>query len=169
MLETHTSFDPNRPIGEPRSLRKIDFAKAVNLSPSRVTRMIQQGMPVEPDGRIDVARGKLWMRENIDPRRSAAQPQGSLSFEKPEKINHRERLAREQADRVALQNAILRNEYVKADEVEREWSDLIRQARSAFLAVPSRLRQLLPGLSADEVATIDGELRRVLEELARAE
>jgi phage terminase Nu1 subunit (DNA packaging protein) len=38
------------------------------------------------------------------------------------------------------------------------------QLRSRVLAVPSRLRQLLPNLTIDDIETIDGELRQMLTE-----
>jgi phage terminase Nu1 subunit (DNA packaging protein) len=81
----------------------------------------------------------------------------------------RTRLAREQAEQVALKNAALRRDLVPAADVERTWTAMIRQARSALLAVPSRIRQIIPHLPADEVEVIDGELRRVLKELADAQ
>lgn len=166
MQEAHSS----EMIGEPKTLRKVDFAKLVGVSAGRVSHMIKAGMPVEPDGRIDVARGKLWIQSNVDPKRSAAQSaQSEMPFAaQPDASAERVRLLREQADYAALKNAEKRRELVPAVEVEREWSALIRQARSGILAVPSRLRQLIPHLSADEVETIDAELRRALEELTHA-
>lgn len=166
MLNLHTSLDVDKPLGEPRSLTKSAFARVVNLSPGRISQMIKKGMPVEPDGRIDIARGKIWMQENIDPRRSAAQPQGVMSFERPVSINERDRLAREQADNVALKNAALRRELVPAVEVEARWSDILRRVRSKVLSVPSRVRQNLPHLMLQDVAAFDAELRRALDELA---
>lgn len=78
----------------------------------------------------------------------------------------RARLAKEQADAQALKNAALRRDLVPAAEVEREWSDTLRLVRSKILALPSRLRQTLAHLTAADVAAIDSELRRTLEELA---
>lgn len=168
MLETHASTATGS-IGSPRSLRKIDFAKLVNYSPGRVTQLIKQGLPVEPDGRVPVAEARLWILENVKPVHKRPSRQGALDLSRPAILSERDRLAHEQANHVALKNAAMRRELVAAAEVEREWAGMIRQARSALLAVPSRLRQLIPGLSADEVAMIDAELRRVLEELAHAE
>lgn len=76
----------------------------------------------------------------------------------------RARLAREQADAQALRNAALRGELVAAAEVERTWSDLLRQVRARILAVPARVRSALP-LDAAAIDTIDHELRQALEEL----
>jgi len=81
----------------------------------------------------------------------------------------RARLAKEQADAQALKNAALRRDLVPAADVEREWSDTLRQLRSKILALPSRLRQSLVHLTAADVAAIDGELRRTLEELAHVD
>lgn len=157
-------------LGEPKTLRKSAFAKLVKVTPGRVSQMITAGMPVEPDGRIDVARGKLWIQANVSPTRSAAQSgQADIPFAaQPDASSERVRLLREQADHAALKNAALRRELVPAAEVEREWSGILRQVRSGILAAPSRLRQLLPHLTADDVEQIDGELRRVPEEIANA-
>lgn len=166
MLSAHSSFDVDKPIGAPRALSKSAFARVANISPGRVSQMIKAGLPVEPDGKIDIARGKIWMQENIDPRRSAAQSQGRFSFERPATVSERDRLAKEQADNVALKNAALRRELVPATEVEARWSDILRRVRSKVLAVPSRVRQTHPHLTAQDVVAIDAELRRALEELA---
>lgn len=170
MLQTHSSFDPDAVIGEPRSLSKGAFAKKVGLSPGRVSQMIKAGLPVEPDGRIDVARGRIWIQDNIDGNRSAAQKQRSLPLDAPRQdsvATERLRLVKEQADAAALKNAILRRELVAAVDVEREWSAVLRQVRAALLAIPSRMRQTLPHLTAHDVAAMDAELRRVLEDIAR--
>lgn len=158
-------------IEAPTKVRKVAFARLVNVSPGRISQMIASGLPVEDDGRIDVARGKAWIRENVSASRSAAQsPQADLPFAaQPDAAAERLRLIKEQADHAALKNSALRRELVPAAEVEREWAGILRQVRAGILAVPSRLRQLLPGLTAAEVEAIDSELRRVLEEMAHAE
>lgn len=161
-------FEPDKPIGEPRAVSKSAFAGLVNLSPGRVSQMIRQGLPVEPSGKIDIARGKIWIQENVDPRRRAAQPQGRFSFDRKPVENERDRLVREQATNVALKNAALRRELVSAAEVEARWSDILRRVRSRLLAVPSRVRQASPHLTAHDVALFDAELRRALDELAGA-
>ena len=77
----------------------------------------------------------------------------------------RARLAREQADGVALKNAKARGELVEAAEVERAWADTLRHVRSRILAVPSRIREKLGHLPAEDIAAIDRELRDTLAEL----
>lgn len=80
----------------------------------------------------------------------------------------RARLAKEQADAQALKNAALRGELVKAEDVGRTWSDLLRKLRSRILAVPARLRQT-HSFDAGQVDAIDRELRTALEELGHAD
>ena len=155
-------------ISAPRTLRKKDFAELVGVTPARVTHMIGKGLPVEADNRIDVARGKLWIKENVNATRSAAQAkqQDLLPFAaQPDAAAEHARLAKERADTQALKNAQLRKELVPAAEVERAWAGEWRLMRSAILAVSSRLRQRLPHLTAEDVEIIDGELRGILKDM----
>lgn len=155
-------------ISEPKTLRKKSFAELVGVTPARVSHMIKQGLPVEPDGKIDVARGKLWIRDNVSSTRAAAQSKQPDIFSfaaQPDAAAEHARLAKERADTQALKNAQLRRELVPAAEVERAWAGEWRLMRSAILAASSRLRQRLPHLTADDVEVIDGELRGLLKEM----
>lgn len=73
----------------------------------------------------------------------------------------RARLAKEQADAQAMKNAVQRGELVAADEVAREWGDVLRRVRARILAAPSRLRQEL-ALAPDVAEAFDRELRDCL-------
>ncbi|MBD2842241.1 terminase small subunit [Erythrobacter rubeus] len=77
------------------------------------------------------------------------------------------RLKREQADAVALKNAQARGELVPAENVEREWSGVLRTVRAAMLSIPARVQARLAHLSADDVAVIDREVRDALTETAK--
>lgn len=170
MQDTHSLDIESALSGPIRSVTKKGFAAMVNVSPGRVSQMIKAGLPVEHNGRIDIARGKLWIAENISNTRSNAQVRGPDLFgEDRRKISlndERSRLAKEQADAVAMRNEQLRRELVKASDVEREWASILRKLRSSLLAVPSRTRQLLAHLTPHDVAVFDAEIRRALEDLA---
>lgn len=158
-------------IQAPDKMAKSAFAKLVKVTPGRVSQMIAAGLPVEPGGKIDVAKGKAWIKDNVSASRSAAQAaQGALPFAaQPDAASERLRLLTAQADSAEMKAAAQRRELVPAADVEREWSGLLRLVRSGILAVPSRLRQVLPHLAASDVEAIDAELRRALEELADAQ
>lgn len=81
----------------------------------------------------------------------------------------RARLAREKADEAARRNAVARDELVKAEDVTRAWSDVLRKVRAGVLAVPSRIRSSLPHLTAADMAVIDRETRDTLEGLAHGD
>lgn len=49
--------------------------------------------------------------------------------------------------------------------VEAEWSGVLRTVRAGMLAVPSRVQQRLPHLTAHDVAQIDAEVRAALVEV----
>ncbi|MBB94658.1 MAG: DNA packaging protein [Rhodobacteraceae bacterium] len=86
----------------------------------------------------------------------------------PQLTAEKARLAKEQADAQALKNAKARGELVDAAEVERTWSDVLRQVRARILSTPPRLRQIL-NLSAADADLIDRELRDALSELGHAD
>ena len=77
----------------------------------------------------------------------------------------RGRLAAAQADVAEIKAAKLRGELVEAVEVEAEWARVLRAVCAGMLAVPSRVAQRLPHLSAHDVAEIDAEVRTVLTEI----
>jgi phage terminase Nu1 subunit (DNA packaging protein) len=77
----------------------------------------------------------------------------------------RGRLAAAQADVAEIRAAKMRGELVEAAEVEAELSAVLRAVRAGLLAVPSRVSQRLPHLSAHDVAEIEAEVRAALTEV----
>jgi len=80
--------------------------------------------------------------------------------------DERTRLAREQADKVAMANAVARGEMLPARQVQSEWASILRDVRAGLLAVASRCGSNLPHLTQHDVASIDAEIRSALEALA---
>ncbi|RDW14107.1 terminase small subunit [Paracoccus thiocyanatus] len=76
------------------------------------------------------------------------------------------RLTRAQADKEETRVARERGELVPADAVTREWAGILRDLRSALLAVPSRCGAGLPHLTSTDIATLDREIRLALERVA---
>jgi hypothetical protein len=64
-----------------------------------------------------------------------------------------------------LKAARQRGSLLDAGAVEAEWSGILRTVRAGMLAVPSRVAQRLPHLTAHDVAEIDREVRDVLTEV----
>lgn len=72
MPETHGSDLFGGGGGPPDTMSKKGFAELIGVSPGRVSQMIAAGLPVEPNGRIHVARGRAWVAANVDPNRRRA-------------------------------------------------------------------------------------------------
>lgn len=87
----------------------------------------------------------------------------------PEYTREKTRLAREQADKAEMQNAVARRELIPSADVEREWSSILRDVRAAMLALPSRLQQRLGHLTTHDIATLEREIRDALSEIANAQ
>ena len=68
-----------------------------------------------------------------------------------------------------LKNARQRGSLLEAEAVEREWGDILRTVRAGMLALPSRVAQRLPHLTAHDVSEIDAEVRAVLAEIGTSQ
>jgi phage terminase Nu1 subunit (DNA packaging protein) len=81
----------------------------------------------------------------------------------------RVRIATAQANKLERENAVARNEMLPAKEVERAWAGVLRDVRSAMLALPSRFQMRLTGLSLSvhDVSEIDREIRDALTEVTQ--
>lgn len=71
MQQTHRLFDFSA-TQPPSVTTKKGFGELLGLTPSRITQLVRAGLPVRPDGRIDVAQGKAWVRENVNEDRRRA-------------------------------------------------------------------------------------------------
>jgi len=125
------------------TVTKSAFAKILGVSPGRVSQMIGQGLPVEANGRIDVARGRCWYGDNIDGRAKAPADlfQAAGPSAKEERDFHEARLRKLKADQ-------MEGTLVDKAEVERTIFGRARADRDAWLA-----------WTADAAAAIAAELR----------
>lgn len=73
MQETHSFPLFADPAAASETLSKKGFSELVGVSPGRVSQLIAAGMPVEPNGRIHVERGRTWIAANVDPNRRRLQ------------------------------------------------------------------------------------------------
>ena len=139
---------------DPGTVTAAELGEHIGMATRSVVELAKRGIAVK------AAPNRYRLKELIarycdDLRRQAKGKGGEAA------AAERGRLAKEQADAIALRNARQRGSLVDAEAVEREWSDILRTVRSGILAIPSRLTHLAP----QERAALDGELRRVLTEL----
>ncbi|MEP9348805.1 hypothetical protein [Xanthobacter sp. KR7-225] len=72
MPETHGSDLFGGGGKPPETMSKKGFAELIGVSPGRVSQLIAAGLPVEPNGRINIERGRAWVAANVDPNRRRA-------------------------------------------------------------------------------------------------
>jgi phage terminase Nu1 subunit (DNA packaging protein) len=138
------------------------LARWLGVTDKTVREMAKAGIVVR------VKRGLYKLEDSVTRyceriRRTASQRGGeaSLATLRDERI----RIAKEQADALALKNAAARGELLDAGAVEADWSTTLRNVRAGMLAVPSRTAARLPHLTPHDVAEIDAEVRAVLTEI----
>ena len=151
------------PVDNPgKPVTAAHLGEVVGITDRAVRELGRRGIvPRLADGRYPIRAAIraycAWMREAAAGRGQMG-PKSSLTAE-------RLRLVREQADRAALGNAQARGELVPAAAVEAEWASVATALRARLLALPSRVNQRLPHLTAAEVEAIDREVRDALTEL----
>lgn len=151
----------------PATMTEAQLAAFLGIATSQVRTKTNEGVLIRnPGGKKGAPAGwdvRASLHGYLSRLREGAVKGGPQSDElKAEKL----RLAREQADKLEIANAAARGDMVRAADVEREWSNVLRDVRSTMLAVPSRVGSKLAHLSAHDVAEIDSEIKAALEGLA---
>lgn len=129
------------------------FGEIVGISQPAVSDLIKRG--ILTDG--DVASNWLiaycsHLREQAAGR---AGSDGSLDL-----VSERARLAKEQADKVAFQNALTRNQLAPVDLLEEVLAKAAGRINGIFDAIPGMIKRRLPALSSDDIDLIAAEIAR---------
>lgn len=151
-------------MGLPAVETKAGFARRVNLSPQRITQLVERGMPVREDGKIDVAEASAWMDENIDPSRRG---KGKIEGKGGPTVADAKRVAmtiRARREQLALQRET--GTLIEREKVERVLFERARGERDAWIGWASRIAAPLAAeLGADAAATFAALDRLVREHL----
>ena len=144
-----------------------EMAQLLGITANRVRTLARDGMLHRPvRGRYDVRASLKTYIGDLRDKASRLGYAGGKHLGKSDLEAEKLRLARQQADKIEIQNAAARGELVKASDVERAWASALRDVRAAMLAVPSRCGATLPHLTAHDIAELDREIRNALEGLA---
>jgi hypothetical protein len=136
------------------TVSKRGFAEELGVSAGRVSQMIKDGLPVEPNGRINIDAGRAWYRANVDANRRRVQIDGDgpVRSSKVKRENAEAEIARLKAERMA-ENLIDRAATLQAIEGR------ARFERDAWIGWVNR--------AAPEIATAGTELAAVVAVLDR--
>jgi phage terminase Nu1 subunit (DNA packaging protein) len=149
-MKMRKAFDPARAC-------RADLAAILQVSPSTLTGWVAAGLPHALEaGRqtFNVPAVLRWLEAK---RRRGGSLQAELA-----------RLAKEQADKIALQNEERRGELVDAGMAAERWNEVAGIVRRRLLAIPSNLSARLLGRSSvAEVKTIiEDEVFAALEQIS---
>src|SRR5689334_473872 len=96
-------------------LSKAAFARLTRRKPSQITKFIERGLPVR-GGKIPVAEGRRWIKDNIRSKRADARANPKRST----KVEEERILLRERAEKLRLENAERRGELCDKSELIHE-------------------------------------------------
>jgi phage terminase Nu1 subunit (DNA packaging protein) len=139
------------------------LADLIGVSPRSTTDLAKRGIIVRALGRTGFAL-RASLRGYAEHMRKLATGRGGESAI-ASATAERSRLIKAQADAQEAKNKLALGSVLDAGEVEKGWSDIVRQSRAAVLAVPARCQQRLPHLTTHDVSEIDMELREALRAL----
>lgn len=170
------------------TVSKTEFAKALRLSGGRISQMIQQGLPVNADGRVPLAEATSWYESRIHKSKKKgpkplADPEQALPLVKSGPTNGKDlpaavRLLEAQATKEE-QLAILRQMEVEErkatlvdlNEIETVWGKIVSATRSRMLNLSDELAARLAVVTdvLECRAIIDREVKAALSSLTEYE
>lgn len=154
----------------PRTVSKRGFAEIIGVTPGRVSQLVAAGLPVEPNGRIDLARGREWVRDHVDQnrRRANIEPEEAPAASAPMTARGRRDLA--EAEIARLKAERLAGRLVDRRATLRVVEGRARFERDAWIGWVNRVSPAIAGETGAElglvVATLDREVRAQLAALA---
>jgi len=139
-------------------------AELMGLTARRLRQMCSERdpPPKNAEGQFDARQFGLWMMRRAAESVAPAADGTSYDYEL-----ERARLTKEQADKTALENDLLRGEVVRAALIEQHWSDLCANFRARLVSLPSRLGALVPDVAQRQkfIAAADAHVYGALAEV----
>ena len=127
-------------------MTQVQFGDLAGISQQAVSDLVRR--KILADG----ATGDEWLLAYCDHLREVAAGRGGENA--LELAAERARLAREQADKIAMQNAVTRGELAPAHLLEEVLARAGARAGRLLETIPGLLRRRLPQLSVDDVAAV---------------
>lgn len=134
-------------------MRQAEFAGLVGISQPAVSGLVARGILLAG------MTGRQMLFAYCGHLRETAAGRSSEDSEL-DLVAERARLAKEQADRIALQNEVTRRELAPVHLIEQVLSQAGARVSGILEAIPGMIKRRLPSLSADEVELITREVAK---------
>lgn len=129
-----------------RPMKQAEFGDLVGISQPAVSDLVRRRVL------LDGASGDEWLLAYCDHLREVAAGRGGDNA--LELAAERARLAKEQADKIAMANAVTRGELAPAHLLEEVLAKAGARAGRILETIPGLLRRRLPQLMADDIAEV---------------
>ncbi|MEM6440055.1 MAG: hypothetical protein AAF763_10235 [Pseudomonadota bacterium] len=149
--------DGERRNGPPPVLSKSAFADELGLTKARVSQLIDKGLPVRADGRLDRAAAFAWYRENVSPSRRKA-------LMEPGHVDPRHELVRIRAEAAQLELDRAKGALIDRAAAEKAIFERARIERDAHLAFFSRAAPQIAAESGADPARLFAAFDRLMRE-----
>lgn len=157
MQEPQSYLDLGAPPQPQKTVSKKGFAEMIGVSQGRISQMITAGLPVEANGRINIAEGRMWVADNVDQNRRRSGASGdSLYSPKAQREIAEAQIAQLKAERLG-------GRLVERSEFEGLVFKRARAERDAWQSWPLRIA----GEMAAELKIEESVLLAVLQRLVR--
>ena len=140
-----------------KTLSKKGFAEHIGLTPGRISQLIERGLPVTPQGRIDVADGEAWYSANVDQNRARA---GKLADD--DEVETERGLRAEQVRHMQLKNAAMAGDLLDRDTTLRTVESIARLNRDAWMGWSARTAAELAKATGAPMETVAPLLDRLV-------
>ncbi|BBF94902.1 hypothetical protein [Blastochloris tepida] len=143
----------------PETVSKRAFADLIGVTQGRVSQMIKAGLPVEPNARIHVAKGRAWVRDNIDTNRRRASLGEDDDLRAPTPRSTRDAA---EAEIALLKAGRLAGNLIDRKATLRTIETRARQERDAWIGWVNRAAPELARLPAGDLAAMVAALDRLV-------
>ncbi len=146
------------------TISKKGFAEKIGVTPARVSQMIKAGLPVERNGRIHIARGRAWVRSNVDTNRRRAEVDDGEHHQMAAGMSPR--AARDVAE---ARISSLKAERLEGRLIDRRTTERVVEARAkmeaeALIGWVNRVAPIVASETKTDLATVAAILDREIRE-----
>lgn len=134
------------------------FSELIGVSESAVSQMLSEGL-LPRDATL-----REWCQTYCG--RLREQAAGRAAVGDIGLATERARLAREQADKIAMQNAVTRRELAPVHVIEQVFSRTGSRVAAILEALPGAIKRRVPALGADEIGLVQREIAQARNAIA---
>ncbi len=148
-------------------VREVDgnaLASMFGVSRTTVANWVRSGCPREPNGKFKIPHVIAWKAKR-DAGRGGSPGEGGDAASRPNLDGERARLAREQADKLAMENAISRGELVHVDDAAAMIEEVVVAIKAKILSLGTKLAPLV--VSCSSIVQVRALIDRSADELLR--